>query len=107
LADKEKVDLSFTRTKYNEAAINVKVTSNENWIKMAANLDISSSGKRSFNKDGVLVTSSGVYSAQIAENTSGNFEGKLYEGTKQIGVIIDGIIYVGTGKNDGIQVSLK
>jgi len=43
----------------------------------------------------------------MAKDNSGNFQGKLYEGTKQIGVVTDGIVYVGTDKTSGRQVSLK
>ena len=74
---------------------------------MAANLDVDSQGSETINKDGVTITSSGAYSIQMAKDNSGNFQGKLYEGTKQIGVVTDGIVYVGTDKTSGRQVSLK
>lgn len=107
LADNVNAVMTYSQNKFNAAAVNVKVTSNGSWINMAANLDVDSQGSETINKDGVTITSSGAYSIQMAKDNSGNFQGKLYEGTKQIGVVTDGIVYVGTDKTSGRQVSLK
>lgn len=107
LADNVIAVMTYSQNKFNAAAVNVKVTSNGSWINMAANLDVDSQGSETINKDGVTITSSGAYSIQMAKDNSGNFQGKLYEGTKQIGVVKDGIVYVGTDTISGRQVSLK
>jgi len=106
---------------YSDANINVKITSNKNWIKLSA-VDTIATGffstpssvtirgeicqshwsESSDLKDNTIkVTSSGDYSAVLVK-TNGKYVGNLLKGTTKIGEISDGIITTG-----GREISLR
>lgn len=106
LADNVTVGLSFGQNTQNKAVMSLKISSNKNWINVAANLDSDAGGDLKVDSDGLTITSSGVYNIKIKKDTSGEFQGNLYENTTKIGEVKNGIIYVGSATS-GKKISLK
>ena len=106
-ADSNTITLSEVQNSFSSRSMSAKVKTGSTWLQLDAIMNIDSNDHQTFNSDGISITSSGVYNAKINKDTNGNMQGKLYQGTQQIGVITDGIIYVGTDKATGKQISLK
>jgi hypothetical protein len=112
-------------TIYSDADVNVKITSNKNWIKLSAVTAFAGGGvflitspgtsvpssdiicsrhwseSSDFKDNTIKVTSSGEYSAVLVK-TNGKYVGNLLKGTTKIGEISDGIITTG-----GREISLR
>jgi hypothetical protein len=106
--------------RYSDAEVDVKFTSNKNWIKLSAVTKFAGGGDSSSSvtlsseicsqrwsdtteiKDNTIkVTSSGEYKAVLVK-TNGKYVGNLLKGTTKIGEISDGIITTG-----GREISLR
>lgn len=108
---------------YSDADVNVKITSNKNWIKLSAVTKFAGGGSSSsvppsvtlsgeicpqrwsdtseIKDNTIKVTSSGDYSAVLVK-TNGKYVGNLLKGKDKIGEISDGII-----KTGGREISLR
>lgn len=106
LADNNTISLTHTQTKYNESSISVVAKTGQSSITLSGVANIDSNGHESINSDGITITSSGVFNAKIAKDSNGNYQGKLYQGKDEIGVIENGIIKVVSGSAYK-EVSLK
>lgn len=104
LADNIAVALSGTKasTTPNETAYTVKVTSNETWINFEGKTSRASYSDREANSGDITVSSSGVYTAKLRKNNSGQVEGEIYKGTLQIGDVLNGMVRAG-----GREISLR
>ena len=102
LADNVRLGMEFDETSISESNVEVKITSNKNWIKLSA---VRVKNLQNFSttiKDNTIkVTSSGDYSATMVKS-NGKYIGKLLKGTTEIGEITDGII-----KTGGREISLN
>jgi hypothetical protein len=107
LADDSTIGLTKVQNKYNVSSMTATAKTGAASIVVSGVFDVDKWGTQTINSDGFSITSSGVFSAKVKKDSHGEFQGTLYEGTKQIGVITDGVIYVGTSSSTGKQVSLK
>jgi hypothetical protein len=107
LADDSTIGLTKVQNKYNVSSMTATAKTGSASIVVSGVFDVDKWGTQTINSDGFSITSSGVFSAKVKKDSHGEFQGTLYEGTKQIGVITDGVIYVGTSSSTGKQVSLK
>jgi len=102
LADNVSLGIEADEISLTDTSLNVKVTSNKNWIKLSATeVKNLTSFKTSIKDNTVKVTSSGEYSATLVKS-NGQYNGDLFKGTSKIGEISNGII-----KTGGREISLK
>ena len=102
LSNNVSIRATETQSSYENGAVGIKLTSNNNWLNVSANLVRVVNGRDYLlpNPNEITVTSSGDYSASITDQ-QGDFSGKVFKGTTQIGTVTNGIMYV-----NGIIVSL-
>ena len=108
-ADSVTIALTETFTGWNSSNLGVNFTSNGNTLYLTAKGKNKTVGTNEQVLDGdITVTSSGVYSAKMREDSDKKAVGEVFQGTEQIGNLVSGVLYIrkADGSNGQI-ISLK